>query len=145
MTDDEARNVLYEAAKLRMPRFLGRRDEFQNAIQVTPREKIAELEDFLLATARWRSFLEEARLYMKQAHRDLQRKWDHMTGWEPHRRKGEKSVASVEDAKRAKDPDLYDSIQTADALVRDLSDQIRRLEHDDEVASRAYTLVTGGS
>lgn len=143
MTPDEARESLREAATLRMPRFLGRLGENNEPLRVSPSEKIAELEDFLLATARYRSFLEEARLYMKQATRDLQRKWDHLTGWEEHRREGEKSVASIEDAKRIKDPDLYDSIQSGEALVKDLSDQIRRLEHDDEVASRAYTFITG--
>lgn len=143
MTPEEAREALYDAAKLRMPRFLGRLGENGEPMRVGPSEKIAELEDFLLATASWRSVLEEARLYMRQATRDLQRKWDHLIGWEENRREGEKSVASIEDAKRITDPDLYDSIQAGEALVRDLSDQIRRLEHDDEVASRAYTLITG--
>ena len=143
MTPDEVREVLYDAAKLRMPRFIGKLGDNGEAIRVGPSEKIAELEDFLLATARFRSLLEEGRLYIRQATRDLQRKWDHLAGWEEHRREGEKSVASIEDAKRITDPDLYDSIQTGEALVRDLSDQIRRLEHDDEVASRAYTLITG--
>lgn len=133
-----------DAARLRMPRFIGR-ERLGQRVNVGPSEKIAELEDFLLATARWRSFLEEARLYMKQATRDLQTKWAHMQGWEGNRRSGERSVASVEDAKRATDPDLYDSIEAGKALVEDLSSQIRRLEHDDEVASRAYTFITGGS
>ena len=143
MTPEEAKECLHEAAELRMPRFVGRLGDNGQPMRVSPTEKISELEDFLLATARYRSFLEEARLYMKQATRDLQRQWDHLSGWEEHRREGEKSVASIEDAKRLLNPDLYDSIQSGEALVKDLSDQIRRLEHDDEVASRAYTFITG--
>lgn len=144
MTPEDAREILHEAARLRMPRFIGREGENGEKVRVSPQEKIGELEDFLLATARWRSFLEEARLYMKQATRDLQRQWDHLSGWEQNRREGERSVASVEDAKRITSPDLYDSIRSGEALVKDLSDQIRRLEHDDEVASRAYTFIVGG-
>lgn len=127
-----------------MPRFIGRRNkENGEAVMVGHAQKIAELEDFLLATARWRSHLEEARLYMRQATRDLQTRWAHMDGWEGNRRPRERSVASVEDAKRVTDPGLYDSIQAGNALIEDLTSQIRRLEHDDEVASRAYTLITG--
>lgn len=143
MTLEDHEEVLAEAAKLKMPtfRYGNNGDEPAHA----PREKVEALENHLLQTARWRGHLEQSRLQVSLAVRGLKRKWDHMTGWEPHRREGEKSVASVEDAKRVKDPDLYDSIQSGEALVKDLSAQIRRLEHDDEVASRAYTFITGGA
>lgn len=139
MTTDEIENVLTEAAKLKMPRF-GYRDN-----KTSPREKIERLEEYLLDTARWRGHLEQARLHAKDAVRELERKWDHLAGWEPNRRQGEKSVQSIEDAKKLTNPDLFDSIKTGRELVKKLGDQIRRLEHDDEVASRAYTLIVGPS
>ena len=140
MTLEEIHRTLYEAAKLKMPTFRTRNGDGP----IPPRTKIAALEDYLLQTARWRGHLEQGRLQAQDAVRELQRKWDHMAGWEDYRRKGEKSVASVEDAKRQKDPGLYDSIKSGEFLVKRLSDQIRRLEHDDDVASRVYTLITGG-
>jgi hypothetical protein len=139
MTLETIRQTLYESAKLKMPTFVYNGDG-----STPPRAKIEALEDYILKTARWRGHLEQARLYAQDATRKLQRDWAHMQGWEAHRREGERSVASVEDAKRVKDPALYDSIQEGEALVKDLSAAIRRLEHDDEVASRAYTFVVGG-
>lgn len=142
MSVEDAEEVLTEAATIKMPTFVyGDGGDLQ---RTSSREKIGRLEDFLLKTALWRGHLEEQRLIISQATRQLQRKWDHMTGWEQFRRNGEKSVQSVEDAKRQLDPDLYDSIQAGAALIKDISDQIRRLEHDDDVASRAYTFIVGG-
>lgn len=141
MTTDQIRQTLYESAKLKMPTFVYRDN---GRPPTSAKDKIEALEDFILQTARWRAHLEQARLYAQDAVRLLEKQWAHMQDWEVHRREGEKSVASIEDAKRQKDPDLYDSIQAGQSLVKDLSAQIRRLEHDDEVASRAYTFVTGG-
>lgn len=135
MGPEKVREVLYGSAQLRMPKFNG---------DTMPRSKIERLEEYLLATARWRSYLEEGRLYMQDALRQLRSDWDHLDGWETFRRKGEKTQASVDDAKRQINPDLYDSIQEAEFLVKRCSEAIRRLEHDDEVASRAYTFITGG-
>jgi hypothetical protein len=141
---EEAEGILHEAAKLKMPTFVYRSNNGGPPV-TSSREKIERLEDFLLKTARWRGHLEEQRLIVQSAVRDLQIKWDHMTGWQEHRREGEKTVASVNDAKRIADPDLHDSIKKGEFIVKRLSDQIRRLEHDDEVASRAYTFITGGA
>lgn len=136
MTIEEIKAVLYEAAKLRMPRF-SKDDNW------TSRGKIEALEDYLMATARWRGFLEEARLHAEYGVKELRSEWDHLTGWEALRRNGERTQASVEDAKRQMRPELYDSIKSGEWLVKRLSEQIRRLEHDDDVASRVYTLITG--
>src|SRR5687768_8994661 len=147
MTKEDIENILHQAATLRMPRFRGEaaRDRETGDIRTfNGRQKIEELEDFLLGTARWRSFLEEARLHAFAEAKDLRRRWKHMSGWEDKRREGEKTVASVEDAKRATDPQLHDDIEEWEWLIKRLSEQIRRLEHDDEVASRAYTFITGG-
>lgn len=136
MTVDEIKHVLYESAKLKMPRFTG-------GDTWTSRAKIEALEDYLLATARWRGFLEEARLHAEYGLKELRSEWDHLSGWEVFRRNGERTQASVEDAKRQLQPGLYDSIKSGEWLVKRLSEQIRRLEHDDDVASRVYTLITG--
>lgn len=141
VTQDDIKLVLTESAKLKMPRFTA-----QNGGQpLLPRTKIGHLEDFLLATARWRGHLEQARLHAHTELKQRRKRWDHMAGWEGNRREGERSVASVEDAKRVTDPPLYDEIQDFEWLVKRLSEQISRLQHDDDVASRAYTLLTGGS
>lgn len=132
----EIERTLYSAAKLRMPKF-DKDDRW------TSRAKIEALEEYLLSTARWRSFLEEARLHAEHGVRQLRREWDHLQGWEAFRRNGERTQASIEDAKREMKPDLYDSIKSGEWLVKRLSEQIRRLEHDDDVASRVYTLITG--
>lgn len=136
MNLEQIKETLYSAAKLRMPKF-SKDDNW------TSRAKIEALEEYLLLTARWRSFLEEARLHAEHGVRELRREWDHMQGWEVFRRNGERTQASIEDAKRETKPDLYDSIQSGEWIVKRLSEQIRRLEHDDDVASRVYTLITG--
>lgn len=134
---DAVRTLLFEAAKLRIPRF---------SADDTTGFKIDRLESYLLDTAYWRGELEEARLWMHEAVKIVEDQWSAIKGWEPHLRKPSKADVTQEEIRQAKreiKPDLYDSLREGSHLIRRLSDQIRRLENDDEVVSRAYTFLTG--
>lgn len=137
MTPEKVRDLLYTAAKLRTPNF---RSE-NGSPRTPPGQKIEKLEDHLLLVARWRGALEEGRLYMFDAVKTLEDQWDQITGWETIRvGKTEKSIV---DAKRKLKPELYDGIREGKWLIARLTEQIRRLERDEEhVVSRAYTMLT---
>lgn len=131
---DGIRKRLYAAAVLRMPRFKPE----------TPRhERIEKLEDYLLQTAYHRGELEEARLFAHDALAILLDKWDDLEGWETMIGKSDPSQDAIRRAKKTIDKGLHDSLNVSKRLIGRLSDQIRRLEKDDEVASRAYTLISG--
>lgn len=140
MTLDEIRQTLFDAAKLRIPRFEDRD---------TTGMKIDKLETYLLRMAATRGDLEEARLHAQQALRGLDDQWAQIVGWEIHL--PAKKIPSQEDIRQAKrivSPDtqaLYDGISEAKWLIARLTEQIQRLSHmgDDQVASRIYTLMAG--
>lgn len=137
MTPDEIRQLLFRVAKVMVPRFKGR-DETPTA-----RQKIEELEDYLLVAARWRASLEEARLYMQEARLRLEDEWEAIEGWQTVA--NGKTKQDMIDAKRTIRPDLYEGIRDAKFLIERLSEQIKRLERDEEFAvSRSYTMLTGG-
>jgi hypothetical protein len=135
----EIRALLHTSARVRMPRFTE---------QMTSRERVEALEDYLNLTAVTRGELEEARLYAQGALHDLSAEWDTIVGWEMHLRHHRANVAlhEINAAKREVRPDLHAGITEAKWLVARLSEQINRLAKlgDDEVASRLYTLIVGG-
>ena len=83
---------------------------------------------------------------VQEALDQLQAEWDEIEGWELElpTGNGRRTQADVVEAKRRTNPVLYGSIQTGKRLVDRLTEQIKRLEKDDGVSSRAYTLLTGG-
>lgn len=134
---DECRSLLFEAARLRIPRFTA--DDSTGF-------KIDRLESYLLDTAYWRGELEEARLWMHEAVKIVEDEWSAIQGWEPHLRRPSKTDLTQEEIRQAKreiKPDLYASLREGHHLIRRLGDQIRRLEEDDAAVSRAYTFLTG--
>lgn len=138
MNITEIRQHLFDASKLRMPRFDDRD---------TSGMRTEKLENYLLLTSRVRGDLEEGRLYMQQALRDLDIQWKNLTGWElfaPAETKARTGPA-IERAKRMVDPAIADGIDEAKWLIARLTEQINRLSHmgDDQVASRIYTLIAG--
>lgn len=153
----ECNEVLYAVAQVRLPAFIrvGRMPdpvdvaagtaEEDRPIPLGPREKIEQLESYLLETAEARQRAHEARLYISAALKDLRIRWRDIEGWEEHLN-GEKkpSEAAKDMARRMVDRDLYESIQSGEWLVKELDKQISRLQHDDDVVSRAYTFITGG-
>jgi hypothetical protein len=142
---EEIEKTLYRVAKLRMPNFKMDPDD-PMAVPAVPHEKIEGLESYLLDAAVGRGDAHEARLFAYGAHRTLREEWDHLEGWEIQF--GAKAATAtqpqVKEAKRQLRPDLFDAIEKADWLVRRLTEQVKRLEKDEEVASRVYTLITGG-
>lgn len=137
MTLQEIRACLHAAAKVRMPRFTE---------DMTSRERVDALEDYLNLTAITRAELEEARLYAQAALRELSVQWDAIEGWEIHirRRRSEMTRADVAAAKAECRPDLHAGLTEAKWLVDRLSEQIHRISGmgDDQVASRLYTVIT---
>lgn len=138
----------FDVAALRMPKFVY---DINDPMRSTrPGEKIEKLESYLLDVAYSRGDAEQARLYAYAAVRRLTNEWDHLEDWElsfdPDPAKAVAKAAratqpQIKEAKRSLRPDLYDGIEHGSYLVKRLSEQIKRLEKDEEVASRAYTLI----
>lgn len=132
---DECKDVLERIANVRIPGIKG----------MPGNEKIEQLEFYLLQTAELRQEALLAKLMVQQAVDVLEDEWVSLEGWEINLPPGAKRTATdVREAKRQMKPDLYSSIQTGKRLVDRLSEQVRRLEKDDQVCSRTYTFLTGG-
>lgn len=106
-----------------------------------PRVKIDELESYLLLTAFQQGELAAERLEALVTLRELERQWDHLTGWEGLKRT--RTEAAVDDAKRQMSPLLYDQKRDLEWTIKRLSEEIDRLERDATKVSRAYTFITG--
>jgi hypothetical protein len=130
MTVEEIELVLYAAADVRMPRFVD---------DLSPRERVTLLEDYLNLTAVTRADLERARLHAQAALKTLTDQWEQV----PAERK--RTLRETTEAKALVAPELHEGIKQARWLIARLGEQIDRLSHmgDDQVASRMYTLITG--
>jgi len=106
-------------------------------------EKIAALESHLLDTARWRSVLEDLRIILEDEYEEIDDLWRNVTGYEMYLNGKPKSKDDIDEAKRQVNPDLFARRRTVIKLMRQVGNQIRRLEKDDAVVSRAYTMLTG--
>ena len=109
--------------------------------QTAPGVKISALEEYLLLTAFQQGELAEERLTWLQDRVPLQDEWDHLEGWEAHRRT--RTETAVTQAKRLVAPDLYDKLQDNEWMIKRLSDEIERLENNASRVSRAYAMITG--
>jgi hypothetical protein len=143
MEVEEIKELLHRHAKLRMPQFqYGVHGE---ATPTAPAAKIEKLEEYLGDVAIARGDLEEARLFIDHARHALEDTWGRVEGWQQHVAKPNTATGpQIAEAKRKIDPDTYEGIREAKWLSQKLGDQIRRLEKDEEVASRRYTLIVGG-
>jgi hypothetical protein len=136
MTPDQIRETLHRVAAMRMPRL--ERDHGLN-------QQIESLQEYLVETAIARADLEEAHLYAYNAQNLLIDQWDALAGWEIHLpEKNGHTKAAREEAKALLEPDLAEGLRDAKRLLQCLARQIVRLEMDERVASRTYTLLTGG-
>lgn len=139
---EECRATLRRVSQIKMPNL---REKEEGRPKLSPGEKIEQLESYLLLTAEARQEAHMAKLIVQEALDVLQAQWDAIEGWEIELPSNSKRTgAEVIEAKRRTTPDLYGSIQTAKRLIDRLTEQIKRLEKDDGVSSRAYTLLTGG-
>jgi hypothetical protein len=145
MTPQEAVQLVFEAAKLRMPTF--RYDPHGSEPAHSPQQKIIALEDYLLQSAAVRGQLEEARVYMNELQHTFVVEWEKLAGWEVNLPGGKKlkdaTQADIATAKRNARPDLWENLSDVKNALAQLGNQVRRLEHDDDVASRAYTFIVG--
>lgn len=135
-TLDECKQVLEDIARAKIPAIRG----------MPAPSKIEQLESYLVETAELRQRALLAKLIVQQALDGLNLEWDQLEGWEVELPTGGRRTAGdVVEAKRRTNSTLYTSIQTGKRLVDRLGDQVRRLEKDDQVCSRAYTMLTGAS
>jgi hypothetical protein len=125
---------IHDCARLRMPEF---------PQDVAPREKIETLESYMLETAVARGVLEDGRITLEDAYEEIDATWLKLTGYEPYLRGKPKSQVEIDEAKREVDPDLFYSRRRCQKLLRQIGNQVRRLEKDDAACSRAYTMLTG--
>lgn len=149
-TPEECRKIVHRVARLRLPDL--RREVEPEEVEplfgegaVPPpiaAQKVIRLEGFMVESAISRGDAEEAALYMQEAVKALEDQWDQIEGWETLK-KGDSQKAAVE-AKRQLRPELYDGIREGKWLADKLKTQARRLERDEETASRIYTMATGG-
>lgn len=145
MNSSKAKEILFEASRLRVPKF--RQENEGDKLKHTTQEKVHLLECWAIDAARWRSHLEEARLWMDEASYRLGMDWKKLDGWEEFLPEGKRVKDAKRDevleAKRLVSPDLFDGLEKAKHLVKQLSDQIRRIEKDEDRVSRIYTFLTG--
>lgn len=130
----EVQQSLHDVAKLRMPAMPD---------GMPAREKIEVLETYLLETAAARGLLEEARIMLEDAYEVIDEKWLKIVGYEPYLRGKPKSQIEIDEAKREVDPDLFYSRRKCRKLLRQVGNQVRRMERDDAACSRCYTMLTG--
>lgn len=130
----EIQQALHDVSHIRMP-------DFPDA--TPPKEKIEAFEAHLLETARARHILEEAKLMLEDSYEVIDEEWLGLTGWEMYLRGKPKSQVEIDEAKRQLKPDLFFSRRRCQKLLRQVGNQVRRMEKDDAVASRAYTMLVG--
>lgn len=133
MDIEDCKRLLHEHAKLRAPLF--EKTEAASA-------SIEKLENYMGDIAVARGDLEEARLTVDHARHTLEDKWNAIGGWQ--QQVGSKATGpQIIEAKKTIDPETYEGLREAKFLIAKLSDQIRRLEKDEENTSRRYTMLTG--
>lgn len=135
MTLEEIRAALDAALPLRFP----------NVKQMGGAAKVEALEDHMLACAILSGDLVEARHWLRKLEQDLRDQWDNLTGWEVAIKRPRDRVTKVEieQAKISVAPTLYSAGREAKLLRESVDDQIARLERDERVASRSYTMLSG--
>lgn len=140
----DAKRILFEASRLRVPNI---REAKAGDRHSTQDSKVHMLEGHAVDAARWRSHLEEARLWMDEVVHRLNNEWIKVEGWEANLPVGKKpkdaTKEGISEAKRKTRPDLFDALEEARYLSRQLSAQVRRIEKDEERVSRIYTFITG--
>lgn len=135
MDTEEISAIIKRASALRMPK-LGEDGK---------REWIEKLMDYLSETAVARAELLEAREVVELTLHTSDDRWAKLEGW--HAIAGHKpTVAQIEEAKRTVDEELWTTRREAKRVLGLIDTQVKRLGgmSDDEIASRLYTLASGG-
>ena len=130
---EECKRILHQHATLRMPVFTA--DDNTGF-------KVDKIENYMGDLAVARGDLEEARLWADHIRHTLEETWEKVDGWQqqvPAKATGPQIV----EAKRKIDPATYAALRECKWVIAKLTDQIKRLEKDEENGSRRYTLLTG--
>lgn len=147
MTEDPIRalrTILDRVASVKMPTSIRRGDEAGGErVPLHSREKVARLESYLLLTAEARQMAHQSEIAASDALFECDRKM--AEGWESYLKVSAAKATGpqIAEAKRVAFPETYVERQRLEWLVKQFGKQIRRLEQDDEVASRVYTLIAG--
>lgn len=135
METEEIRTIIQRASALRMP----------GLPEGGKREWVESLMDYLQQTAVARAELLEAREAVELTLSTLDDRWAKLEGW--HAIAGHKPTQpQIEEAKRQVDEELWTARREAKRVLGVIDAQVKRLGgmSDDEIASRLYTLVSGG-
>lgn len=132
----EARESLFKHSQIRMPVW---------EKGTAPITKISDLEDYMGTVAVARGDLGEAVLWADSIRIELEEKWEKIEGWEPLIGSGANKATGpqIMRAKARIDRATYDALRETKWVIAQLREQIRRLEKDEENASRRYTLIAG--
>lgn len=109
------------------------------------REKINALEDYMLASASINGDLVEARHWLREIEQKLRDDWESLDGWQVALT-GLVSKATKPQIQRAKitvAPQTFEAGRKATRLRESVVDQIARLEREERVMSRVYTMISG--
>lgn len=128
--------TLRTSVALRVPLW----DNADASTRPSPRQKIDQLETYMLMTAYYQGELSQERLEAQDRLDDLQLQWAHLV---PITIGSRKTNAAHEDAKREMDPELHDAIEDLKSTIAVLTDEIERLERDATKCSRVYSLIQG--
>jgi hypothetical protein len=101
-------------------------------------DRIAEIESYLLLAAFNQGQLAEERLRVHQELREMEYEWATLEGWEALRGRA-RTNASIDDAKRQLQPDLWKRIESARWLIKRVTEEYDRLDSDGDRCSRLLT------
>lgn len=137
MTLEEIEAALAAALSLRSPIL---------APDDSGRRKIEVLQNYMLLTAHVSGDLVEAKHWLAALIDRLAGQWESLAGWEValKRPRAKATKAEIDQAKIVVEPQLYAAGRKARALRESVVDQIARLEREERVMSRAYTMLSGG-
>lgn len=137
MNVEQISEYLTTASRLRIPKL---------DPNTHPGAKISALEEYMLTVAYHRGDLEEAIGWVLEARHTARRRLDDVQGWEVNLSRGaQRTQEQVLEAKRRIAPEAFEVLRDADALLKRLERQVRRLEHDHDAVSRAFTFITGSA
>lgn len=140
---EDIKRTLHTALRLRPPKWDPEEDS------PPAREKIEQLENYLLESAFQRAELEEALHWLTALVAHFKRLVDNLTGYEvalPSKSRDRMTNADVLKAKRTVAPTTFEAGAEAKQLMESTLRQIDRLAFEEQwVISRAYTMISGGS
>lgn len=133
----EIEDVLNRALPMRVPG--------GPTLGTSARERIAALEDYLLASAHINGELVEARHWLRELESTLTDQWEHLEGWEVglRRPRAKATKQDIQEAKVRSSPGIFEAGRKARRLRESVVDQIARFEREATIVSRAYTIITG--